>query len=60
MNILDKGIAKLDVNSSSDSEEVKSLKEFTQTIVAYRKYYGDINWFLGGKNYEQNKGKINY
>lgn len=41
IDILDSGIEKLNVND--DKEEIKSLKEFIETIVAYRKYYGDRN-----------------
>ncbi|MBV7275125.1 type III-A CRISPR-associated protein Csm2 [Clostridiaceae bacterium UIB06] len=39
IDILDKGIESLNVNDNE--EEIKSLKEFIETIVAYRKYYGD-------------------
>ncbi|SMC29416.1 Protein of unknown function [Clostridium acidisoli DSM 12555] len=39
INILDEGIKNLEV--SDNEEEKKSLKEFIETIVAYRKYYGD-------------------
>ncbi|OAA84800.1 type III-A CRISPR-associated protein Csm2 [Clostridium ljungdahlii] len=41
INILDKGIEMLNVNDNDNKEEIKSLKEFMETIVAYRKYYGD-------------------
>ncbi|URZ02307.1 type III-A CRISPR-associated protein Csm2 [Clostridium felsineum] len=39
ISILDEGIKNLEVNGNE--EEKKSLKEFIETIVAYRKYYGD-------------------
>ncbi|KHD34258.1 hypothetical protein NL50_17690 [Clostridium acetobutylicum] len=39
INILDEGIKNLEVNDNE--EEKKSLKEFIETIVAYRKYCGD-------------------
>ena len=34
-----KGLERLSVDNRED--EIKSLKEFAETIVAYRKYYGD-------------------
>lgn len=39
IGILDKGIERLSIND--DEEEIKSLKEFIETIVAYRKYVGN-------------------
>lgn len=39
IDILDKGIEKLNINN--EYEEIKSLKEFMETIVAYRKYVGN-------------------
>lgn len=39
ISILDEGIKNLEVNDNE--EEKKSLKEFIETIVAYRKYYGN-------------------
>lgn len=39
LSILDKGLERLSVDNRED--EIKSLKEFAETIVAYRKYYGD-------------------
>lgn len=39
MDILDKGIE--DLKPENNEEEVKSIKEFAETIVAYRKYFGD-------------------
>lgn len=39
IDILDNGIEKLNINN--EEEEIKSLKEFMETIVAYRKYVGN-------------------
>lgn len=39
ITVLDKGIENLDPQGKE--EEIKSLKEFAETIVAYRKFYGD-------------------
>lgn len=39
INILDKGIEKLNIKDVD--EEIKSLKEFMETIVAYRRYVGN-------------------
>ncbi|WP_294353566.1 type III-A CRISPR-associated protein Csm2 [uncultured Clostridium sp.] len=39
LNILDCGLKKL--NIEEDINEINSIKEFAETIVAYLKYYGD-------------------
>lgn len=45
LDIVDLGLADLQIKEDDSEEniEIKSLKEFMETIVAYLKYYGDKN-----------------